>query len=42
MNDEIMTQLESAGYLFAVAFATEAEIAAQAACGQLGLIDQSN
>lgn len=31
-------QLEAAGYDYAVAFATQAEIKAGAACGQLSLI----
>lgn len=34
----IKNALESAGYDFAVAIATEAEIKAQAACGQLATI----
>jgi hypothetical protein len=36
--EEIMKQLEGAGYAYAKAFATDAEVEAQAACGQLGLI----
>ena len=39
--DKIKEQLEQAGYQYAIATATEAEIAAKAACGQLGLIDQA-
>jgi len=36
--DEITKCLESAGYDYAVAIATEAEIQAGAACGQLSII----
>lgn len=36
--ESIKNALESAGYDFAVAIATEAEIKAQAACGQLATI----
>lgn len=35
---EIMEALEAAGYAYAVAVATQAEIAAGAACGQLSVI----
>lgn len=35
---KIKEQLKKAGYDYAVAIATKAEIDAQAACGQLGLI----
>ncbi len=38
MEKEIMNQLEDAGYDYAVAIATKAEIEAGAACGQLSLI----
>jgi hypothetical protein len=38
--NEIKQQLEDAGYDFAVAIATQAEIAAGAACGQLAIIDE--
>ncbi len=38
MNENIKSQLENAGYDYAVAIATEAEIAAGAACGQLSII----
>lgn len=38
MNENIKTQLENAGFDYAVAIATEAEIAAGAACGQLSII----
>jgi len=34
----VQEQLQEAGYDYAVAIATEAEIAAGAACGQLSLI----
>ena len=40
--NEIMNQLETAGYDAAVAIATEAEIAAGAACGQLAIIAENN
>lgn len=36
--EEIMQQLEDNGYDFAVAIATQAEIDAKSACGQLSLI----
>jgi hypothetical protein len=36
--DEIKNQLEENGYDYAVAIATEAEINAKAACGQLSII----
>ncbi|MDD4804870.1 MAG: hypothetical protein PHN69_06930 [Candidatus Pacebacteria bacterium] len=35
---KIMNELEQAGYDHAIAVATEAEINAQAACGQLAII----
>lgn len=35
----IKTQLEDAGYEYAVAIATQAEIDAGAACGQLSMIE---
>jgi len=35
---EIKEQLEAAGFDFAVAIATQAEIAAGAACGQLAIV----
>jgi hypothetical protein len=38
--DTIIEQLEQAGYDHAIAVATEAEIAAGAACGQLSLITE--
>lgn len=37
---EILKQLKAQGYEHAIAIATEAEIKANAACGQLGLIDE--
>ena len=36
--NKIKNELEAAGYDFAVAIATEAEITAKAACGQLAMI----
>lgn len=36
--DRIKNELEDAGYEFAVAIATQAEIEAGAACGQLAII----
>lgn len=38
--EEIKQQLEDLGYDYAVAVATEAEVAAGAACGQLSIITQ--
>jgi len=38
--EDIKTQLAEAGYEFAVAIATQAEIEAGAACGQLAIISQ--
>lgn len=38
--DEIKNQLTEAGYEFAVAIATQAEIEAGAACGQLAIISE--
>ena len=40
--DEVIKQLKEAGYDFGVAIATEAEINAQAACGQLAIIVEEN
>jgi len=40
MEESIKVQLEEAGYDFAVAIATEAEIEAGAACGQLAIISE--
>jgi len=39
MNEEIIRQLEEAGFDYAVAIATQAEINAGAACGQLSIIN---
>lgn len=38
--DEIKKELEQAGYDYAVAIATQAEIDAGAACGQLSIITE--
>ena len=38
MNEKIKTELEKAGFDYAVAVATKAEIEAGAACGQLAII----
>lgn len=40
MNDKIKTELENAGYSYAVAVATKAEVEAGAACGQLAIINE--
>lgn len=40
--NEVIEQLKDAGYDFGVAIATEAEINAQAACGQLAIIVEEN
>lgn len=37
----IKKQLQDAGYDYAVAIATKAEVEAQAACGQLGLVEEN-
>jgi adenine C2-methylase RlmN of 23S rRNA A2503 and tRNA A37 len=39
MNDTIKNQLANAGYDFAVAVATQAEVEAGAACGQLAILN---
>ena len=39
MNERIKQELENAGYDYAVAVATQAEINAGAACGQLSIIN---
>lgn len=39
-TDKIQDQLEEAGYDYAVAFATKAEVEAGAACGQLAIIEE--
>lgn len=41
MNDNIKSQLEAAGFDFAIAIATEAEISAGAACGQLAILGEN-
>ena len=38
--EEISKQLKEAGYDYAVAIATESEINAKAACGQLSIITE--
>ena len=38
--ENIKEQLEAEGFDFAVAIATEAEIQAGAACGQLAIVDE--
>ena len=38
--DKIKEQLEQSGYDYAVAIATQAEIEAGAACGQLSLLEE--
>jgi adenine C2-methylase RlmN of 23S rRNA A2503 and tRNA A37 len=40
MEDMIKQQLEEAGYDYAVAIATKAEIEAGAACGQLAIVSE--
>lgn len=40
MKKDIWKQLKDAGYQFAVAVATKAEISAGAACGQLSIITE--
>jgi len=40
MNEQIKTQLEENGYDYAIAIATECEIANGAACGQLSIITE--
>jgi len=40
--DKIKEQLEEAGYDYAVAIATQAEIEAGAACGQLSIITEED
>ena len=39
MHERITNELENAGYDYAVAIATQAEIEAGAACGQLAIIE---
>jgi adenine C2-methylase RlmN of 23S rRNA A2503 and tRNA A37 len=40
MEEQIKEQLEEAGFDYAVAIATKAEIDAGAACGQLSIIEE--
>ena len=40
MEEQIKKELEEAGYEYAVAIATQAEIDAGAACGQLSIITE--
>lgn len=40
--EEIKNSLEEAGFDYAVAIATQAEIAAGAACGQLAIIGEAD
>lgn len=40
MDKEITKQLEQEGYDYAIAIATQAEINAGAACGQLSLVTE--
>ena len=40
ITENIKTQLEESGYDYAVAVATESEIDAGAACGQLSIITE--
>jgi len=42
MNNTIQKELENAGYDYAVAIATQAEIDAGAACGQLAIINEES
>ena len=42
MNQNIINSLEQAGFSYAVAIATQAEIQAQAACGQLAMVVDAN
>jgi adenine C2-methylase RlmN of 23S rRNA A2503 and tRNA A37 len=41
-TEDIMKELEDAGYSSAVAVATEAEVEAGAACGQLAIINEED
>jgi hypothetical protein len=38
MNEKITQQLEEAGFDYAIAIATKAEVEAGAACGQLAIL----
>lgn len=41
-EEQIKKQLEENGYDHAIAIATEAEVEAGAACGQLAIVDESS
>jgi adenine C2-methylase RlmN of 23S rRNA A2503 and tRNA A37 len=41
MQEKIQAELAANGFDFAVAIATEAEIAANAACGQLSIVTEA-
>ena len=41
-NDKISKELEEAGYDYAVAIATEEEVKAGAACGQLAIVSEED
>ena len=41
MQEQIENELNNAGYDYAIAIATEAEIQAQAACGQLAIVTET-
>jgi hypothetical protein len=41
-TDKVKKQLDDAGYDYAIAVATKAEVAAGAACGQLSIIIEKN
>ena len=40
--EKIKKELEKEGYAYAIAIATKAEIKANAACGQLGLVKEKS
>lgn len=42
VTEKIANELKEAGFQFAVAVATEAEVANGAACGQLAIIAEAN
>jgi len=42
MTEQVKQELEEAGFEFAVAVATEAEVEAGAACGQLSIITEED
>jgi hypothetical protein len=41
VNEKIKTELENSGFSFAIAVATQAEIEAGAACGQLAIVTEN-